>query len=100
MENFAITEAQSALVRALLTKHLPQTTVWLYGSRITGTSRPASDLDMVVFIDKAQRPKLADLKEAFEESRLPFRVAVFAWDELPEHFQSRIQKEHLVFVQS
>ena len=32
-----------------------------------------------------------DLKEAFEESNLPFRVDVFVWDSTPECFKRRIE---------
>ena len=56
----------------LLNKHLPDTEVWAYGSRVKGKSRRASDLDMVVFTTPCQRAQVYDLREAFEESILPF----------------------------
>ncbi|MCE2453320.1 MAG: nucleotidyltransferase domain-containing protein [Nitrospinae bacterium] len=76
-EQVDITEAQRALILDLLDKHLPNTTAWLYGSRAKGEARPQSDLDMVVFADPARSRSVYDLKEAFEESNLPFRVDVF-----------------------
>ena len=72
-----ITARQRKTVLALLQRHLPGTTAWVYGSRAKWTSRPQSDLDLVVFAAPAQQPQIGDLREAFEESNLPFRVDLF-----------------------
>lgn len=40
--------AYRAIVRTLLSQHLPHAEVWAYGSRVTGTGHTASDLDLVV----------------------------------------------------
>ena len=79
----------------LLNKHLPNTEVWAYGSRVKGKARRASDLDLVAFTTPRQRPQVYDLKEAFEESILPFRVDLMIWDELPKSFQDEIKLNHL-----
>ena len=97
-ERVDITEAQRALILDLLDRHLPNTTAWLYGSRAKGEARPQSDLDMVVFADPAQTRSVYDLKEAFEESNLPFRVDVFVWDSMPERFRERVLPDHVVLV--
>ena len=83
-------------VLTLLQRHLPDTEAWAYGSRVKWTSRPQSDLDLVVFATEDQRRPVGDLREAFEESNLPFRVGVFVWDEVPEEFRERIRAEHVV----
>ena len=49
-----ITTDQRKTTLALLRKHLPNTTAWVYGSRAKWTSRPQSDLDMVVFASSEQ----------------------------------------------
>jgi type I restriction enzyme, S subunit len=91
-----ITTAQRKTVLDLLSRHLPDTEVWVYGSRANWTSKPHSDLDMVVFTTPDQSSKVADLKEAFEESDLPFRVDLFVWDEIPDSFKRNIEAEHVV----
>ena len=91
-----ITPQQRETILDLLKKCLPDTVVWAYGSRVKWTSRPQSDLDMVVFAAPEQKQQVSNLREAFEESSLPFRVDLFVWDEVPEKFRANIKKEHVV----
>ncbi|MFQ5730253.1 MAG: restriction endonuclease subunit S, partial [Waddliaceae bacterium] len=79
-----------------LKKFIPDTTVWVYGSRVKGTARPQSDLDIVVFAPPEQESQVSSLKEAFEESNLPFRVDLFVWDEVPEQFRKNIEEDHVI----
>ena len=94
-----ITAEQRRTILALLNRHLPGTTVWAYGSRVKWTSRPESDLDLVAFARPEQSARVAELREAFEESNLPFRVDLFVWDEVSEGFRTRIEAEHVVLVE-
>ena len=94
-----ITAEQRKTVLALLARHLPNTTAWVYGSRVKWTSRPESDLDLVVFAKPEQERRVSDLREAFEESNLPFRVDLFVWDTVPEQFRKTIEAEHVVLVE-
>ena len=93
-----LTAGQRRTVLALLNRHLPNTTVWAYGSRVQWTSHPASDLDLVAFAKSKQSPRVAELREAFDESNLPFRVDLFVWDDVPEGFRKRIETGHVVLA--
>ena len=93
-----ITAKQRQTVLALLARHLPSTTAWVYGSRAKWTSRPQSDLDMVVFATPEQAGRVSNLREAFEESNLPFRVDLFVWDAVPDQFRKEIEREHVVLL--
>lgn len=93
-----ITPEQRELIVSLLSRHLPNTNAWAYGSRARWTSRPESDLDMVVFARPHQARGVSDLREAFDESTLPFRVDLFVWDEVPESFREEIERKHVVLV--
>ena len=95
-----ITAKQRKIVTDLLERHLPNTTAWVYGSRVKWTARPQSDLDMVVFATPEQNGRVSDLREAFEESNLPFRVDLFVWAAVPEQFRKQIKSEHVVLVES
>ncbi len=94
-----ITAEQRRTILALLNRYLPDTTAWAYGSRVKWTSRPESDLDLVVFARPEQSARVAELREAFEESDLPFRVDLFVWDEAPESFRKHIEAEHVVLIE-
>ena len=76
-EVLALTSEELALVRAVLARSLPGATAWVYGSRATGNPKPFSDLDLAV---DAGAPLsldvLAELRESFDESSLPFKVDV------------------------
>ncbi len=91
-----LTPAQRKTVSGLLKKLIPATEVWAYGSRVKWTSTPKSDLDLVALAALEQKRSIADLKEAFEESDLPFRVDLFIWDEVPEEFHKNIEAERVV----
>ena len=92
-----ITTEQRKTVLSLLKKHLPNTTAWVYGSRAKWTARPQSDLDMVVFATPEQSSQVFALREAFEESNLPFRVDLFVWDDVPDRFRKYIKQDYVVF---
>ena len=93
-----VTAAERRTVLALLERHLPHTTVWAYGSRVRWTSRPESDLDLVAFTRPEQSGRVEDLREAFDESDLPFSVDLFVWDEISEGFRKRVEAEYLVLA--
>ncbi len=98
MQTLDITPDQRRILLDLLDDYLPDVTIWAYGSRIKGTARPQSDLDLSVFTSAEQKRAVAALKEALEESQLPFRVDLFVWDEIPEQFRENIQQAHVVLV--
>ena len=93
-----ITTEDLQTVLALLQRHLPGTAAWTYGSRVKWTSTPKSDLDLVVFATPEQRRQVGDLREAFEESNLRFRVDLFVWDDVPESFRNQIQNQHVALA--
>ena len=82
----------SAAGAGLLRAHLPSAAaVWVFGSRATGRARRYSDLDLA--IDAGRRltiDETATLREAFEESDLPYRVDIVDWNTVNEGFRSRM----------
>ena len=91
-----LTTKQRNTLSALLRRFLPGVAVWAYGSRVKWTARPNSDLDLVAFTTPAQRPQVAELKDALAESNLPFPVDLHVWDDVPERFREIIRKEYVV----
>ena len=84
-------------IQRLLYRHLAGVEVWAYGSRVRWNARPQSDLDLVAFAPPEQRGAVSQLREAFEESSLPFPVDLLIWDDLPESFHRNIEAEYVVF---
>lgn len=96
LKNIDITQNQHQTILDLLKHYIPNTKVWAYGSRVKFCSTPKSDLDMVAFTSPKQRLAISDLREAFEESNLPFRVDLFVWDEVPEQFRKQIEEKRSI----
>jgi type I restriction enzyme S subunit len=94
-----VTPAQRKTLLAFLRRFIPKVEVWAYGSRVKWTARPNSDLDLVVFSTPSQHSLISELKEALDESNLPFPVDVHIWDEVPERFHEIIRKEYVVLVE-
>lgn len=88
-----------AIVQAILKQHLPGREVWAFGSRVKGTAKPHSDLDLVVLGDTALKMATqAALAEAFDESDLPWRVDVVDWATTGEAFKALIVEWHVVLL--
>ena len=74
---------------------IPNYKVIIFGSRVTGTAKPYSDIDMAVISkDGLDKNKLWELREAFEESDLPFRVDILDWHRLSKSFQDSIKNKY------
>ncbi len=85
-----------ATLRAILHRLVPDATVLAYGSRVSGTARPASDLDMTIIGDAPlSLVKRAELRQAFEESDLPFRVDFHDWHTTDEAFRRIIRRQYV-----
>ena len=87
--------AQLKTLVFLLAQHLPQVQVWAFGSRVKGSSRASSDLDLVLFTEDSDKPRLAVLREALEESQLPFAVDTLVWKDISPEFQKHISSNFI-----
>lgn len=88
-----VAENHWQIILELLNAYVPQYEVWGFGSRFTGKARSYSDMDLVLVGEKAiDILVMASLKEAFEESNLPFRVDVLDWNVLTKEFQKVIME--------
>jgi len=68
---------------------------YAFGSRITGTQKDLSDLDLC-FMEDIPLNILAHIDEDFEESDLPFKVDIVNWKSCDESFRSIIQKDLMI----
>jgi len=86
----------AAIVQKILSEHIPNKTVWVYGSRIKGKSHEGSDLDLVI-VSEISGEELSAVRNAFSESNLPILVDILDWSTLPENFKSEIENAHEIF---
>ena len=81
----------------ILAVHVPDREVWAFGSRVSGTAKDFSDLDLVILGDEpVPAAVLADLQDAFRESDLPFKVDAIDWATTKGHFRRIVEKQHVV----
>ena len=84
------------IVAAILRKHVPDTSVWAFGSRATGRRlKRFSDLDLAVEgqLDASQA---YGLEEDFDESSLPIKVDVVQLGTITPEFRARIEKDFVL----
>ena len=85
-----ITENEKEIILSILTGNYE---VLFLGSRVSGKHKPMSDLD-ICLRGKEIIPieVLADLRAAFEDSNIPFRIDIIDWARTSSDFQNLIEK--------
>ncbi len=86
---------QLAEVQKILLEFVPDYEVWAFGSRVNGTAKKTSDLDLVLR-GKSPLPiaQKVNLKEAFAESTLPIKIDFVEWNDINETFKTNITVSH------
>ena len=88
------------IIRQILQKFVPDCEVRAFGSRINGTAKPYSDLDLaIVGKEKIKRRTKTLLRDEFAESNLPFIVEVLDYNAISKEFQAVIDKQYEVLQQ-
>jgi len=84
-------------VKRIIRQYLPKNTVWAFGSRVTGTYKTYSDLDLAILTEQPlSLEQVATIKDAFAESDMTIRVDLVDWAATSEAFRKIIQQQHLV----
>lgn len=87
-EQIDMTPQERAIVLRILNEIVPDREVRAFGSRVTGTAKPFSDLDLAIMGDEPLSLETrARLEEAFSESELPWKVDVLDWTLADQIFQ-------------
>jgi type I restriction enzyme, S subunit len=92
-----ISPEQLAIVQGILKDHLPKGTLaWAFGSRVTWTAKPFSDLDIALEGTAPLAPDvLIDLEEAFEASDLPWKVDVIDLNAVSPEFRAIVERQRV-----
>lgn len=84
-------------IKHILQKHIPDIEVRAFGSRVSGTAKQYSDLDLVIMGERKIDAKvLMQLQEDFEESDIPFRVEILDWHSIAGEFKKIIEQRYEV----
>lgn len=87
--------AHARIIRSVLDAHVPGMEVWAFGSRVTGSARQTSDLDIVLRTDHpVDILLLAKIRDGFSASTLPMKIDVLDWSTLSSGMQASIEQEH------
>lgn len=88
-----LTEEQEKIVMNIL-RNYPEYDFFAYGSRIKGNFVKSSDLDILIHGDSpAPEGILAQIKDEFYNSSLPFIVNIFDFFDMDKEFYEHIKKD-------
>ena len=82
-------------VKSILKNRIPHCEVGVFGSRVEGSAKKYSDLDLVlVSKEKIDWRVIEELKDTFAESDLPFIVDILDWNSISDTFQKTILEQY------
>jgi predicted nucleotidyltransferase len=85
------------IIKEILQQFVPNNEVWAFGSRVTGTAKEYSDLDLTIISNQPlDFGVLGDIRDAFSESDLPFKVDVVDWATTSIEFREIIMNGYQV----
>lgn len=95
-----VAEKDLAIIKNILTKYIQNGRALAFGSRYKGTHKEYSDLDLAIDLNRKMTLKeLCDIKEAFEESTLNYRVDVLDYNGISAEFKAVIDEGYEVVWQ-
>jgi type I restriction enzyme S subunit len=84
-------------VQRILRSCVPENDVWAFGSRVKGTAKTYSDLDLAI-ISALPLPLaiMAKLRQALDDSDLTIKVDVVDWAQTTPRFRKIIEENKLL----
>ncbi len=91
-------EQDKQMLIEIVSKHLPQAQIFLFGSRARKDNTPQSDIDIAIDNKTKIEPYiLSQIKEALEESVIPFTIDVVDLNNISNNFKEQILKERIIW---
>ena len=91
----SITDEEMNIILDIIKKYAGDCKVLVFGSRLKGTNKPFSDLDLAfISNEKLGLKKFSKLKLKFEESDLPYRVDIIDYNRVSKEFKKLIDDEN------
>ncbi|WP_108645789.1 nucleotidyltransferase family protein [Polynucleobacter rarus] len=96
-----VSSSEWKIIEEILITFAPNQEVLAFGSRAKFLAKPYSDLDLAL---KGEMPlnlsSVVDLKEAFSNSDLTFKVDIVQWENISEAFREIISKNSVLIKKS
>ena len=87
-------------IQSILARQIPQAQVFAFGSRVNGTPRKYSDIDLAIALPQPiGLRKLRELKDAFEDSELPICVDIVDWSLADADFKAAVEAQGMATLQ-
>lgn len=84
-------------IQRILRTCVPMYEVWAFGSRVKGTAKTYSDLDLAIISDlPLPLAIMAELRQALDDSDLTIKVDVVDWAQTSPRFRTIIEENRLV----
>jgi len=96
MTDLFLQEKYLEVLRAVFRQVCPAATIVAFGSRVKGEAHNGSDLDLAVLSWGGQKECLTGLKNALEDSTLPFLTDIVDFAKVPPAFQQEINKKNVI----
>lgn len=93
----AVSADHLRIVCDILQRLIPHCQVWAFGSRVTGTHKDYSDLDLTIIADAPlDITTIANVSDAFSQSDLPYKVDLVEWATTSKSFRNIIQQNKII----
>ncbi len=93
-----LTSEQVAFISTTMKRFLPEAKILAFGSRVQGSARQYSDLDLALELE-GKKPVplhvLSQIQEVFQQSNLPIRIDIIDMATISDDFRAIILKKHL-----
>ena len=91
-----ISDQELAIVKTILQQYVTDIPVWAYGSRVKGTAKRYSDLDLaLVTKEPLTFLQLAKLENAFSDSELEWKVDIVDWASASDEFKQIVLQNYI-----
>jgi predicted nucleotidyltransferase len=93
---FGLSHNNFVLLKSILKPLQASSKLFLFGSRARGDFKKYSDIDLLIVGDVSQQ-MLSEVKEALEESSLPYKVDLVLEKDLAPSYQENIRRDMIPF---
>ncbi len=77
-------------IKASISRYLPDCKIFIFGSRVKGTAKKYSDIDIALNSKNLDENILLKIQNEFENSTLPYEVDIIDINNISETFKNHI----------